>query len=459
MQNKTKATATLAASAVLAAGTLPGVSPITNFITTQAGGIFLNFLNHGFIAATIGGLADWFAVTALFRKPLGISYRTEILKRNRGRITDAIIEFVEKDLLNAENIMETVREENAARLLVEYLENRQGRERVHELCRDVLKELFAKTDSAEISQSVAPILANEIKTLDAQKIIDAAVKVVTTEKHSRRILTTFLATGEKILKSPHMQEALQKKIADLLAAYEGDSTGRALVLSTLNLTDEKILGILNENVEQKISETSAVLNVKGIVDAEKAEAAQSLLESFTNFVKNSAASFDAQKIQDEFQKIFAEKFDVAGYIKTWFDVNVKGEDDPAVLEKIQRQYAANPQHGRIMKVEKVTPIWYAPLDKFIDEKIDEFIKSPVQQNKVDKLIKNFVENLLAQYHDQIPELIRERLEKLSDDELTEFVEGKVSDDLQMIRINGSVCGAVAGMFLYGVSLLVEKIIG
>ena len=457
MQNKTKATATLAASAFLAAGTLPGISPLTNFITTQAGGIFLNFLNHGFIAATIGGLADWFAVTALFRKPLGISYRTEILRRNRGRITDAIIEFVEKDLLNAENIMETVREENVAQLLVEYLENRQGRERVHELCRDVLKELFAKTDSAEISQSLAPILKDEIKNLDAKKILDAAVKVLTNERYSRRILTIFLETGEKILKSPHMQEALQKKIAELLDAYEGDSTGRALVLSTLNLTDEKVLGILNENVEQKISETSAVLNVKGIVEAEKAEAAKNLLESFTNFVKNSAATFDAQKIQDEFQKIFADKFNIADYIKTWFDVNVRGEDDPAVLEKIQRQYAANPQHGRIMKVEKVTPVWYSPLDKFIDEKIDEFIKSPVQQNKVDKLIKNFVENLLAQYHDQIPELIRERLEKLSDDELTEFVEGKVSDDLQMIRINGSVCGAAAGMFLYGVSLLVEKI--
>ena len=41
-------------------------------------------LNHGFLAALIGGLADWFAVTALFRKPLGfISYRTEILPRNR----------------------------------------------------------------------------------------------------------------------------------------------------------------------------------------------------------------------------------------------------------------------------------------------------------------------------------------------------------------------------------------
>lgn len=459
MQNKTKATATLMTSAIFAAGTLPGISPITNFVTTSAGEIILGFFNHGFIAATIGGLADWFAVTALFRKPLGISYRTEILKRNRGRITDAIIEFVEKDLLNTENIMETVRGENTSRLLVEYFENRQGREKIHDFFREVLKELFAQTDSKEISKSIAPILENEIKNLDAKKIIDAAIKIITNERYSRRILTTLLTAGEKILKSEHMQEAVRKKISDLLDAYEGDSTGRALVLSSLNLTDEKILNILNENVERKISETSSILNTSGMVDADSAETTKKLLEAFTTFIKNSAETFDAKNIQEEFQKIFAEKFNVNDYLKTWLDVNVKGDDDPAILEKIQRQYAANPQHGKIMKVERKNPIWYEPLDNLIDKKIDEFIKSPVLQKKVDKVIKNFVEKLLREYHDQIPVLIRERLEKLSDDELTKFVEGKVSDDLQMIRINGSVCGAAAGMFLYAVSLLIEKIIG
>lgn len=458
MQNKTKATATLAASAIFAAGTLPGVSPLTNFITSQAGGIILGFLNHGFIAATIGGLADWFAVTALFRKPLGISYRTEILKRNRGRITDAIIEYVDKDLLNAENIMATVREIDTAHILTDFLENRQGRENIHELCREILKELFAKTDSGKISKSVAPILENEIKNLDAKKIIDAVVEVVTSEKHSRKILNEFLNAGEKILKSDHMQEVIREKISDLLTAYEGDSAGRALVLSTLNLTDEKILGILNENVEQKISETTKILNLRGMVDTETADKTKKILDGFSNLVKNSAANLDEKKIQAEFRKIFAEKFSVENYLKTWLDVNIKGEDDPEVLEKIQRQIAANPQHGRVLEIERKNPVWQAPLDNLIDKKIDEFIKSEDLQEKVDDIIKNFVEKILAEYHDQIPALIRERLEKLNDEELTTFVEEKVSDDLQMIRINGSVCGAAAGMFLYGVSLLIEKII-
>ena len=71
MQKKQKANLALAISAAGFLGTLP------------AGGFWGGLLHHGFLAATVGGLADWFAVTAIFSKPLGISYRTDILRRNR----------------------------------------------------------------------------------------------------------------------------------------------------------------------------------------------------------------------------------------------------------------------------------------------------------------------------------------------------------------------------------------
>ena len=57
MQNETKATITLAASAVLAASTMPNLSPLINYVTTTTGSFIVGLLNHGFIAATIGGLA------------------------------------------------------------------------------------------------------------------------------------------------------------------------------------------------------------------------------------------------------------------------------------------------------------------------------------------------------------------------------------------------------------------
>ena len=69
---------------------------------------------------------------------------------------------------------------------------------------------------------------------------DAVIKVVTSDKHSRKILITLFDTGHKILQSPHMQTEILKKITELREAYEGDSARRALVLSSMDLTDKKI---------------------------------------------------------------------------------------------------------------------------------------------------------------------------------------------------------------------------
>ena len=448
----------MAASAVLAAGTTPGLSPLVSMITGATGNFIMGLLNHGFIAATIGGMADWFAVTALFHKPLGISYRTEILKRNRARITDAIIDFVSTDLLNTRNIMDTVKDENTAQLLIEFLQNNNGRGKIKNLAYDILNELFAQTDSRAVANAVAPILENEIRHLDADKIADAAVKVVTDEKYSRKILTALLITGKNILQSKHMQDAIYKKIIDLRTAYEGDSAGRALVLSSMNLTDEKILSILNENVEKKINDTVKGLN-KRAVDKDSLATADDLLDAFGKFVQSAAAEFDTNNFHSKLREFMDDKVNAANYIQNWIDVNVRGETDPVILEKIQRQAAANPNRSRIIELESHEQVWYSLLNKFIDEKIDSFINGPVLQYKLDKLIKDFISDMLEKYHDEIPALIRERLDKFSDDELTKFVEGKVSDDLQMIRINGSVCGAAVGMLLYIVAQILEKFFG
>ena len=458
LENKTKATATLATSALLAVSTLPEISPLKFLLTGAAGGFVLGLLNHGFLAATIGGMADWFGVTALFRKPLGIGFHTEILRRNRGRIMDAIVEFVGTDLLNTKNIMATVRDENTAQLLIDYFEQNKGRAKTKALVREILTELFSNLDTQKISKDVAPILEREIKNLDAQKLFDAVIKVVTNDKHSRKILVTLFDTGHKILRSPHMQDEILKKITELRTAYEGDSAGRALVLSSMDLTDEKILNILNETVEKKISDAEKVLNTTGaLVDSETANAADEMIKMFGGFVTNAAGNLNTKKFFDDLLKLFLQKFDTANFIKTWLDVNVKGETDPKILEKLRRQQAANPKTTRIVEVERKPVIWKEAVDYIVDAKIDEFIKDDALQKSFDKLIKDFIENLLDEYREQIPTMIRERLDKFSDDELTEFVEGHVADDLQMIRINGSICGGLVGMFLFVVSKIIERI--
>ena len=78
-----------------------------------------DFVHHTALAATIGGLADWWGVTALFKRPMGINAPgTDVLRNNYERLTTGLADFVSNDLLTAENVMQAVGRENFAKLLL-----------------------------------------------------------------------------------------------------------------------------------------------------------------------------------------------------------------------------------------------------------------------------------------------------------------------------------------------------
>ena len=441
MQNKLKATTALIISAAGAILTTPTITPFTTMTPFSIG-----LLNHGFLAATIGGLADWFAVTALFRKPLGfISFRTEILKRNRKRIMDAIVDFVSSDLLSEKNIINNLKSENTANLLISYFEYSDGRNKIKSLINDTLLEIATTADTKSISKSITPIIKREAQNIDAKQIIDSFINVLSKDEHSRKILVIAFKAILDIFKSEAVQESLRLKIAALRREYEADSAGRALVLNAINLTDDKILSIINENVDQKINGSIRTLQSDGIVDPDSITTAANMSMYFSNFLKNSTSDKNTQNFFDNIKKVLATNFDLSEYIKRWLDNYLKSE---TFLENQRKLKEIDDTTSHIIKLEKVTPVWQSAIESIVDSKIDNFIASPLLQDKFDKFVKNMLESLIKNYHDAIPDLIRDRLDNLSDEELTTFVEERVSDDLQMIRINGSICGGVVGILLY-----------
>ncbi len=83
------------------------------FIATTPfhGSVWIDLLHGGFEAGLVGGLADWFAVTALFRHPLGIPIpHTALLPNNRKRITNALVSTLKNDWLSKESIQEKIKE-------------------------------------------------------------------------------------------------------------------------------------------------------------------------------------------------------------------------------------------------------------------------------------------------------------------------------------------------------------
>ena len=402
MQKKSKANLALAISAAGFLGTLP------------AGVFFGGLLHHGFLAATIGGLADWFAVTAIFRKPLGISYRTDILRRNRQRIMDELVTFASDDLLSVENIMQVVDDQDMSGLFVEYLEHRGGHERLRSVVDDVVLKAVNTMDTERIASELAPVLKESLRTVPLEDVFCDIVRLLADERHSRPILQTLFQMAVRVLESPAFRDVLAENVTTLRKAYEKDSLGRAFLLSSLGLTDEHIADIICERLQVRVQDLRQE-------DSEAYASAKAGYE-MTILALSKDASF-ADALAGGKDKLLAS-LDLRPVLVLWMDRNLKG----------------------------VHPFWMDALDRFVDKKIHAFETSKPWQRRFDALVKTFLADELAKHHDAIPGLVRERLSEFSDDKLVTFVEDKVQDDLQMIRINGAIVGSIVGMGLF---LLVE----
>ncbi len=411
MQSKRKATLALLISALGATCTFP----------TAAGGFFSGIIHHGFLAATIGGLADWFAVTALFRKPLGIGYRTEILRRNRKRIMDSIVEFTSDDLLSVENIMSVLRKEDTAALLVDYLLHRGGREHIRKLVDELLLKAVNSMDAHAAAETLSPAIRRGLSDFAVERVFLDMLQLLAEEKHSRKVLSSFLHMGEQVLHAPAMQQALLENIKVLRRAYEGESAGRAFVLAVLDLDDEHILSIFNERMTKYLQELLY----------ENTESYGGLKASFEAFLRTAADDPSLAELFRGWREHYLQQMDIRDHLEDWIETNVKGDN----------------------------PFWVEHLNNFLDARIDDFVSDKEMQQDCDRYIKNFLESELKKHHDMIPSLIRERLNEFDDDSLTEFVESKVADDLQMIRINGSIVGGIVGMMLYIIVYLSERMWG
>ena len=88
------------------------------------------------------------------------------------------------------------------------------------------------------------------------------------------------------------------------------------------------------------------------------------------------------------------------------------------------------------------------VEDMINKLLDNFKKSPGQQAALDRFIKDLLTRAVEDEHAVIGRLVRDKLESFSNEMLVDLIEDKAGDDLQIIRINGSVVGGIVGMALY-----------
>lgn len=377
----------------------------------QGSSLLVSTIHHGFLAATIGGLADWFAVKAIFGRPLGISHRTDILRRNRTRIMESLVRFSADDLLSKKNIMDVVEREKIGALLVEYLEHRGGRERLIEAVTDILRHVASDVDSRGIAKELAPYVMQALHALPLEESFAELLDVLTEEPHADRIFNMLVRMGQQLVRTQVFQDILRENIASIRTEYERDGMIRAFVLSFFD--DEMIAEWLTGRLEEIL--TSAM----EANDRHHRDGVQAL----TSFVMGLRSNPKVYEALHRYKIHVIEHLEIENILSDIIEHRMKGSH----------------------------PFWVPYLKEILHEKLDVFVHSEGWQHRADRWLKDLAAAEVEKHHEMIADFVRDYLNQKSDDELIAFVEGKVRTDLQMIRVNGAIVGAFVGM---GLSLLV-----
>lgn len=372
---------------------------------------------HGFLAATIGGLADWFAVVAIFRKPMGfISYRTEILKRNRQRIMQALVDFLSDDLLSTKNILSTIEKENFALLFVHYVNERGGKSKILSVVNIFLHRVKDVLTFDELPKLFLPVFQKFFASLSIEENFSKAVLSLNEKdfaEQRQNFLCQFYKMMRPVLRDDAVKEYCLAHIDQLKQNYIGDNSWREKLFVMTNLTSEAIFTLLRAKCENYLDAMQA---------------------------GNGELNAKCNDLLKKFLKDFAQNENV----KNWLTSQKNSWQKNFEQEKLNELFQNYLQDF----IEKNFPKWLGYLEKMFDEKISALEKDSQMQKKFNDYLLNFFAEKLEEHHEFIPELIQARLNKMSDEELVDLAEKNVAEDLQMIRINGSLVGGLVGMGLY-----------
>ena len=376
-------------------------------------------LASGFSAAMVGGLADWFAVSALFRRPLGIPFRTAIIPKNRERITADIIAMVEDELLTRDNIRETIGRYDFAALVVRYLDEQGGKVHISEFLGKIGDDAVRQTNPDKVGRFLADILRANAGQIKLAPIIPPAVEWSVKHGYADSLADFIIGELAVLVAQPQVRDLLAGLIDEARAVYERDMRRRQFAVKFF-----EGLGFTPATLAD-LAQREAGLFLRTLADPDHPWR-ETIRRRILAFAARLRSDPDLQdRVEEAKNNWLAGQADLAGRLSA------------AVAMLLQ---AAAGEAGR------------AAVHRWLADQVERLVtalrQDAAQQQALAQLLRQALTAFIDTHHSHIGKMVRERLDQYSTAALVDFIEAKVGNDLQMIRINGSVVGGVAGMLIF-----------
>ena len=199
----------------LAARVLLHVHPIFGFIAAFAE------------AATIGGLADWYAVVALFKRPLGLPIpHTAIIQSNQHRIADKLGEFIERNFLEAGPVEAKLREIDFGAFVADWLRDRKRSDDLARFALRLLPEAFSATETSGLMNFISRRVTTQLLSIDLAPLAAGTLRGFVQQGRHQGLLDDILRVVHQTLTQAETMAVIRDKVRaempTLLKLYRAD---------------------------------------------------------------------------------------------------------------------------------------------------------------------------------------------------------------------------------------------
>ncbi|MDA9548709.1 MULTISPECIES: DUF445 domain-containing protein [unclassified Bradyrhizobium] len=404
---RVKALATLVLASTLAlfivAKWLLPVHPVFGFIAAFAE------------AATIGGLADWYAVVALFKRPLGLPIpHTAIIQSNQARIADKLGEFIQVHFLEAAPVEAKLKEIDFGSFVADWLRDRKRSDDLARFTLRLLPEAVSATESSGLMTFIVRRMSSQLQAIDLAPLAAGTLRGFVAEGRHQILFDDLLRVMHETLNQTEtmamIREKVRAELPTLLKLYRADKflVNKIVASATAFFNevrsdpkhpfrgefDRMVLNFVDRlGTDQAYIDRIDGLKRDLLARPELADLARTVWANTRSFIERSASG-ETQVLQHHLAGMFVSAGEaLAG------DAELRGEINKGLVT-VLRSFVADQKSG-----------------------VSTFISDQVKAWNMTQLIS--------------------------------LIEINIGRDLQYIRFNGSLIGGLAGLALYTVESLLR----
>ena len=359
-------------------------------------------------AATIGGIADWYAVVALFKKPLNLPFpHTAIIPNNQHRIGDNLGRFIENNFLAREPVEQKLREIDFAGEMSRWLAQRGHAENLAGFVVRFLPQLLASVDERGLVRFAAARVNAQVAKTDFGPLVGDMMESVTKEGRNQKLL-------DEVIRALHRF-----------------------------LNDEETLEVIRDKVKQELPTLFYILGADNLI--------------LNRLVRTSTELLD--EIKDDKTHPLRAEFEtfLAAYIKRLR----RRKSFAQRVEALKQQILARPELAEIAEqmweslrvfvlkdVEAEESVLVARLSDLFVDVGTQLAQEPDLRRDINTGMIVVLSNLVAEQRGNISAYVAEQVKSWDMQQLLMLIEVNVGRDLQYIRFNGMIIGGCVGVVLY-----------